>query len=47
MILTPGPVIDFLLANQDVREPRYIDWVKVKKNAAKSYNKGSRFQHQV
>ncbi|CAN6574208.1 unnamed protein product [Malus baccata var. baccata] len=31
MILTPGPVIDFLLANQDVREPRYIDWVKAKR----------------
>ncbi|KAA8526554.1 hypothetical protein F0562_008243 [Nyssa sinensis] len=31
MILTPGPVIDFLLANQNVREPRFIDWVKAKK----------------
>ncbi|XP_052208551.1 protein argonaute 16 [Diospyros lotus] len=31
MILTPGPVIDFLLANQNAREPRHIDWVKAKK----------------
>ncbi|KAH7672237.1 eukaryotic translation initiation factor 2C protein [Dioscorea alata] len=31
MVLTPGPVIDFLLANQNVREPRYIDWVKAKR----------------
>lgn len=29
MILKPGPVIDFLIANQNVREPRYIDWAKV------------------
>ncbi|CAL5394005.1 unnamed protein product [Camellia sinensis] len=31
MILTPGPVIDFLLANQNAREPRNIDWAKAKK----------------
>ncbi|CAK9184081.1 unnamed protein product [Ilex paraguariensis] len=31
MILTPGPVIDFLLANQNAREPRYIDWAKAKR----------------
>ncbi|KAF7826276.1 protein argonaute 16 isoform X1 [Senna tora] len=31
MILTPGPVIEFLLSNQNVREPRYIDWAKAKK----------------
>lgn len=29
MILTPGPVIDFLVANQNAWEPRYIDWAKV------------------
>lgn len=29
MILTPGPVIDFLIANQNVQEPRQIDWMKV------------------
>jgi hypothetical protein len=29
MIVKPGPVIDFLLTNQSVREPRYIDWAKV------------------
>ncbi|KAJ1401480.1 Ribonuclease H superfamily [Sesbania bispinosa] len=28
VILKPGPVIDFLLSNQNVREPRYIDWAK-------------------
>lgn len=43
MILTPGPVIDFLITNQDVREARYIDWVKVKKKTPKSYTKGSDF----
>ncbi|KAK9284381.1 hypothetical protein L1049_023552 [Liquidambar formosana] len=31
MILTPGPVIDFLIANQNVREPRQIDWARAKK----------------
>ncbi|XP_057954580.1 protein argonaute 16 isoform X2 [Malania oleifera] len=31
IILKPGPVIDFLLANQNVPEPRYIDWAKAKK----------------
>lgn len=30
MILTPGPVIEFLKANQGVRDARSIDWVKVK-----------------
>ncbi|GFY85312.1 argonaute family protein [Actinidia rufa] len=30
MILTPGPVIDFLLANQNAREPRNIDWGKTR-----------------
>ncbi|KAL9298079.1 hypothetical protein ACSQ67_023975 [Phaseolus vulgaris] len=29
MIIKPGPVIDFLLSNQQVRESRYIDWEKV------------------
>lgn len=29
VILTPGPVVDFLLANQNIKEPRYIDWGKV------------------
>ncbi|XP_020555003.1 protein argonaute 16 isoform X2 [Sesamum indicum] len=31
MILKPGPVLDFLLANQNVKETRYIDWLKAKK----------------
>ncbi|XP_021865025.1 protein argonaute 16 isoform X2 [Spinacia oleracea] len=31
LILKPGPVLDFLLANQNVLEPRYIDWVKAKR----------------
>ncbi|XP_077215045.1 protein argonaute 16-like [Tasmannia lanceolata] len=31
MILTPGPVLDFLLANQNVRDPSQIDWIKAKK----------------
>ncbi|KAF3334610.1 protein argonaute 16-like protein [Carex littledalei] len=31
VILTPGPVIDFILANQIVKEPRQIDWVKAKR----------------
>lgn len=29
MFLTPGPVIDFLKANQNVQDPCCIDWVKV------------------
>ncbi|CAK9180267.1 unnamed protein product [Ilex paraguariensis] len=31
MILTPGSVIDFLLANQNEREHCYIDWAKAKR----------------
>ncbi|CAH1444767.1 unnamed protein product [Lactuca virosa] len=31
MILTPGPVIDFLKSNQNARDFRSIDWVKAKK----------------
>ncbi|KAG8387057.1 hypothetical protein BUALT_Bualt03G0213700 [Buddleja alternifolia] len=31
MILKPGPVVDFLLANQNVKEHRFIDWLKAKK----------------
>ncbi|GFQ08316.1 protein argonaute 16 [Phtheirospermum japonicum] len=31
MILKPGPVVDFLLLNQNVKEFRNIDWVKAKK----------------
>lgn len=27
--MKPGPVLDFLLANQGIKEPRQIDWVKV------------------
>ncbi|KAJ9170009.1 hypothetical protein P3X46_018146 [Hevea brasiliensis] len=30
IFLTPGPVIDFLKANQNVQDPCYIDWVKAK-----------------
>ncbi|KAK2979039.1 hypothetical protein RJ640_013673 [Escallonia rubra] len=30
-ILTPGPVIEFLKANQNARDPRSIDWVKAKR----------------
>nr|ATG34093.1 argonaute 16 [Suaeda salsa] len=31
LVLKPGPVLDFLLANQNVREARYIDWAKAKR----------------
>lgn len=31
MIFTPGPVIDFLLANQSARDPRNIDWTKARR----------------
>ncbi|VVB07350.1 unnamed protein product [Arabis nemorensis] len=31
MILKPGPVIEFLLANQNVELPRKIDWIKARK----------------
>ncbi|GMG98718.1 hypothetical protein Nepgr_000558 [Nepenthes gracilis] len=31
IVLSPGPILDFLLANQNVREPRYIDWAKAKR----------------
>ena len=29
MIIKPGPVVDFLIANQNVRDPYGIDWPKV------------------
>lgn len=29
MIVQPGPVVDFLIANQNVRDPYSIDWNKV------------------
>ncbi|KAL5716047.1 Protein argonaute 16 [Ranunculus cassubicifolius] len=31
MILTPGPVLDFILTNQNLKDPRQIDWGKAKK----------------
>lgn len=31
MILTPGPVLDFLLKNQNLKDPRHIDWGRAKK----------------
>ncbi|KAK9282596.1 hypothetical protein L1049_010813 [Liquidambar formosana] len=31
MIVQPGPVVDFLLANQNVRDPYDIDWTKAKR----------------
>ncbi|KAK9077377.1 hypothetical protein SSX86_005714 [Deinandra increscens subsp. villosa] len=31
LILTPGPVMDFLKSNQNARDARSIDWVKAKK----------------
>lgn len=29
MIIQPGPVVDFLIANQNVRDPFSLDWMKV------------------
>ncbi|CAN1220050.1 Protein argonaute 16 [Linum perenne] len=31
MVVTPGPVVDFLLTNQGVREPQHIDWDKARR----------------
>ncbi|KAI3835065.1 hypothetical protein MKX03_020359, partial [Papaver bracteatum] len=31
MTLTPGPVLQFLLTNHNVRDPRQIDWGKAKR----------------
>ncbi|KAI9075853.1 hypothetical protein K1719_042220 [Acacia pycnantha] len=31
LLLKPGPVLDFLCANQDVKHPRFIDWTKAKR----------------
>ncbi|GAB4859397.1 hypothetical protein Ancab_010860 [Ancistrocladus abbreviatus] len=31
LVLTPGSILDFLLVNLNVREPRYIDWEKAKR----------------
>ncbi|AQK89302.1 putative argonaute family protein isoform X1 [Zea mays] len=32
MIVKPGPVIDFLIANQKVNDPSMIDWAKAKRS---------------
>ncbi|GAB2285147.1 Protein argonaute-4 [Dionaea muscipula] len=31
MIIQPGPVVDFLISNQNARDPYSIDWVKAKR----------------
>ncbi|KAK1664259.1 hypothetical protein QYE76_052418 [Lolium multiflorum] len=31
MVVKPGPVIDFLLSNQNIEDPYRIDWVKAKR----------------
>ncbi|KAG6605852.1 Protein argonaute 4, partial [Cucurbita argyrosperma subsp. sororia] len=31
MIIQPGPVVDFLIANQNVRDPFSLDWTKAKR----------------
>ncbi|KAF8403535.1 hypothetical protein HHK36_011639 [Tetracentron sinense] len=31
MIIQPGPVVDFLIANQNARDPSGIDWAKAKR----------------
>ncbi|GAB4836180.1 Protein argonaute-4 [Ancistrocladus abbreviatus] len=31
MIIRPGPLVDFLIANQNVRDPYGIDWAKAKR----------------
>ncbi|CAK7325110.1 unnamed protein product [Dovyalis caffra] len=31
MIVKPGPVVDFLIENQNVRDPHHIDWNKAKR----------------
>ncbi|KAJ8766806.1 hypothetical protein K2173_008360 [Erythroxylum novogranatense] len=31
MIIQPGPVVDFLISNQNVRDPASIDWAKAKR----------------
>ncbi|KAL2316931.1 hypothetical protein Fmac_030807 [Flemingia macrophylla] len=31
MIIRPGPVVDFLIANQNVRDPYTLDWAKAKR----------------
>ncbi|XP_040872898.1 uncharacterized protein BES1-7 isoform X2 [Glycine max] len=31
MIITPGPVVDFLISNQNVRDPFSLDWAKAKR----------------
>ncbi|KAH1106045.1 hypothetical protein J1N35_009813 [Gossypium stocksii] len=32
MIIRPGPVVDFLLANQNARDPYSLDWTKAKRS---------------
>lgn len=29
MIIQPGPVVDFLISNQNARDPFQLDWAKV------------------
>jgi eukaryotic translation initiation factor 2C len=37
MIIQPGPVVDFLTSNQNVRDPFSLDWSKVIKSASFFY----------
>ncbi|KAI4382180.1 hypothetical protein MLD38_008177 [Melastoma candidum] len=32
MIIQPGPVVDFLIVNQNVKDPYSLDWAKVKRS---------------
>lgn len=37
MIIQPGPVVDFLISNQNARDPFSLDWAKVTNDSAYSF----------
>lgn len=47
MIVTPGPVFDFLLTNQNVRDIRDIDWPRVHDNIPLSEIPAFLFSHEA
>ncbi|KAL0312242.1 UNVERIFIED_CONTAM: protein argonaute 4 [Sesamum radiatum] len=38
MVIQPGPVADFLAANQNVKDPFSLDWAKVRRRPSRLYD---------
>ncbi|KAJ7949449.1 Argonaute family protein [Quillaja saponaria] len=47
MLIKPGPVLDFLLLNQNVKHPHYIDWTKAKKTLRNLRIKANKIEYKI